>query len=479
MNSPEPDSDIFNIRRVNECIVSAKDKPVPKMLFGEFWSEGELAILFADTGKGKSILAVQIAESIARGQSIGPLEMTAKPQKVLYFDFELTDKQFEMRYSAEPKKGGERLRGHYRFSDKFYRADLRRNRELPPGFKTFEQYVRSRLEPAIRANGARVVIIDNITYLRGPNDTARDSLPLVRELCRLKEELGLSILVIAHTPKRDSARRITVNDLQGSKVLSNFADSIFAIGQSGIDSGIRYLKQLKQRSSEMLYDASYVPAFEIKKQGGNFLSFVFRKFSEEARHLSGAMDRVRQERAEVVAGMSKEGMSQRGIAAELGISAASVNRYLHMASPWNDDDAYNDDFYEDEEEEEETGPPPGEIAREEAARKQRAIEARGHTNNYMMSIGQRMPDEDKDGDEDEKDDEEAPISDKVDEPGEGSPPAGGGVEASSDDARAPGVRDDLDKPGKLVEIGELNRDESGRLRRRMAWGWNYCADALK
>ena len=459
MNPPEPDSDLFNIRRVNECIASAKVKPMPRMLFGEFWSEGELAILFADTGKGKSILAVQIAESIARGRSIGPLEMTAKPQKVLYFDFELTDKQFEMRYSAEPNKGEERLRRHYRFSEKFYRADLRRNRELPPEFKTFEQYVRSRLGPAIRARGARVVIIDNITFLRGSNDTARDSLPLIRELCRLKEELGLSILVIAHTPKRDSSRRITVNDLQGSKVLSNFADSIFAIGQSGIDSGIRYLKQLKQRSSEMLYDASYVPAFEIKKRDGNFLSFVFRKFSEEARHLSGAMDKVRRERAQVVSEMSKEGMSQRSIAADLGISAASVNRYLHMASPWNDD-AYNDDFYEEEEEQEPPPPPtPEEIAREEAEMKRRMIESRRETYKYMRSIGLRMPDDDED---DEKDKD---------------PTARDGQ--SSEDIHSTGEPDEPGKPGKRVEIGQLDRDEKGRLRRRTAWGWDYCAEALE
>jgi hypothetical protein len=66
MNSPEPDSDLFNIRRVNECIASAKHQPIPKMLFGEFWSEGELAILFADTGKGKSIL-----ETTTRGPGMG------------------------------------------------------------------------------------------------------------------------------------------------------------------------------------------------------------------------------------------------------------------------------------------------------------------------------------------------------------------------------------------------------------------------
>jgi predicted transcriptional regulator len=466
MNPSEPD--LFNIRRVNECIASAKEKPVPKMLFGEFWSEGELAILFADTGKGKSILAVQIAESIARGHSIGPLGMTAKPQKVLYFDFELTEKQFEMRYSAEPKKGEERLRRHYRFSEKFYRADLRRNRELPPEFKTFEQYVRSRLAPAIRSKGARVVILDNITYLRGPNDTARDSLPLIRELCRLKEEMNLSILVIAHTPKRDSSRRITVNDLQGSKVLSNFADSIFAIGQSGIDSGIRYLKQLKQRSSEMLYDASYVPAFEIKKRDGNFLSFVFRKFGEEARHLSGALDTVRRERAQVVSEMSKEGMSQRAIAADLGISAASVNRYLHMASPW-DDDAYNDDFYEEEEEQEPPPPPtPEEIAREEAVMKQRMIESRRETYKYMRSVGLRMPDDDYDEEEDPMARYGLPgLDDELKELRKGSPPARGGVAAASADR------------GGRVEPGQLDRDEKGRLRRRTNWGWDYCAEALE
>ena len=477
-----PDSGLFNIRRVNECIASAKEKPVPKMLFGEFWSEGELAILFADTGKGKSILAVQIAESIARGQSIGPLEMTAKPQKVLYFDFELTDKQFEMRYSAEPEKGEERLRRHYRFSEKFYRADLRRNRELPPEFKTFEQYVRSRLEPAIRSTGAQVVILDNITYLRGPNDTARDSLPLIRELCRLKEELGLSILVITHTPKRDASRRITVNDLQGSKVLSNFADSIFAIGQSGIDSGIRYLKQLKQRSSEMLYDASYVPAFEIKKRGGNFLSFVFRKFGEEACHLSGALDTVRRERAEVVSGMSKEGMSQRAIAADLGISAASVNRYLHMAEPWNDDDAYNDDFYEDVEESLPEDWPEDPEERFQAFLKLYNIpDPRVKEKAALGKTPQAELEEEENEAPVVRDGQSSVDIDEPDEPGKLAEPGqlakpgepGSPIQNPKSTIQNPKTLDDQ------IEVGDIVRDREGRLMKKTFWGWDYSADALE
>src|SRR6476619_4312838 len=82
----------FVVRRAKEWRAEAKERPAPRMLFGEFWLEGELAIMFADTGQGKSILAVQIAESLAAGRSIEPLRCTAAAQKVLYFDFELTDK---------------------------------------------------------------------------------------------------------------------------------------------------------------------------------------------------------------------------------------------------------------------------------------------------------------------------------------------------------------------------------------------------
>jgi transcriptional regulator with XRE-family HTH domain len=384
------DLSLIDIQLTDDWVESAKGLPEPKALFGEFWLEGELAILFADTGKGKSALAVQIADSIARGTAIEPFEMSAKAQKVLYLDFELTRKQFEMRYSADAK-GEETRRKHYKFSRKFYRAEIRRNRELPEGFNRLEQYVRAALEPAVRLCGAKVLIVDNLSFLRGPSDTARESLPLMRELIRMKEALGLSILVIAHTPKRDTSRRITVNDLQGSKVLSNFADSIFAIGQSGIDAGIRYLKQLKARSAEMLYDASHVPAFELKKRDGNFLGFVFRKFSEEAQHLKTATDAVRQERAQVVAEMSKEGMSQRAIASELGVSAASVNRYLHMAEPWSDE-RYNDDFLEVEEAEEKEAAP-GQSTDEEL------FKADPHAY-YLKRFG-RTPDEESDEEEDE------------------------------------------------------------------------------
>lgn len=85
----------FIAKPANQWIEEARLRPIPKMLFGELWYEGELCILFADTNTGKSILAVQIADSISKGEPICNFQLEVAPQKIVYFDFELSDKQFE------------------------------------------------------------------------------------------------------------------------------------------------------------------------------------------------------------------------------------------------------------------------------------------------------------------------------------------------------------------------------------------------
>lgn len=81
---------LFTTLPANTWIKQAKSRPIPKMLFSEFWYERELCILFSDTNLGKSILAVQIANSISKGKHIPGFKLEARKQPVLYFDFELT-----------------------------------------------------------------------------------------------------------------------------------------------------------------------------------------------------------------------------------------------------------------------------------------------------------------------------------------------------------------------------------------------------
>ena len=108
----------FVSRTAIECLRESKNKPVPKMIFDEFWSEGELCICFAEPGAGKSIKGVQIAQSAASGMPIHGFRIGIEAQPVAYFDYELSLKQFERRYSTHTE-GADLYENHYNFSDNF------------------------------------------------------------------------------------------------------------------------------------------------------------------------------------------------------------------------------------------------------------------------------------------------------------------------------------------------------------------------
>ena len=312
---------LFLVRTANRCIEDAQSRPIPKTLFGEFFFEGELCILFADTNLGKSILAVQIGDSISRGRAIPGFKMEAAAQTVLYFDFELGDKQFEARYSQD-------FANHYAFSDQFHRAEIDPDAVLPDAYKdNFEAFLNFSLEEAIKETGASVLILDNLTYLKNETEKAKDALPLMKHLKALKSKYGLSILALAHTPKRDLSKPITRNDLQGSKMLINFCDSSFAIGESHSDKSARYLKQIKARNTEIIYDSENVLLCQISKIS-NFLQFEFLGFAQERDHLKAQSENDRETLIEKAKELSAQGRSQREISAQLGISLGAVNKYL-------------------------------------------------------------------------------------------------------------------------------------------------------
>jgi hypothetical protein len=266
---------LFTLKPASRWIEQAKNRPIPQKLFGGFWFEGELCILFADTNLGKSILAVQIANSISKGEQIGGFILEAPKQPVLYFDFELSDKQFETRYSLN-------FGQHYNFDDNFIRVEINQDAETPNN--DFEAFLNYSLERSIQETGAKILIIDNITYLKNETEKAKDALPLMKHLKALNKKFGLSILTLAHTPKRDLAKPITKNDLQGSKMLMNFCDSSFTIGESHSDKNLRYLKQIKQRNTEQIYDAENIVVCKIDKPF-NFLMFDFVEYGTEREHL--------------------------------------------------------------------------------------------------------------------------------------------------------------------------------------------------
>jgi hypothetical protein len=141
--------------------------------------------------------------------------------------------------------------------------------------------------------------------------------------------------VLAHTPKRrNPSSPLSANDLHGSKLLINFADSAFAIGTSSTDSCLRYLKQIKQRSTAQVYGDDNVCLCRIKKPG-NFLQFQFEGNSPEHPHLLFACSQQRTRNRpnhelliQKIAELSAKGFSQRQISRELHIALGLVNKLM-------------------------------------------------------------------------------------------------------------------------------------------------------
>ena len=314
-------SGLLKVQTARLWLEEASKRPIPQMLFSEFWFEGELCMLFADTNVGKSILAVQLGDSISRGVPIPGFRLESSPQKVLYVDFELSDKQFEARYS-------EGFKQHYSFTDGLLRAEL----VIPPALEESEGHlealVHAALAKSIVETGAKVLIIDNITYLSQETERARHALPLMKHLKALQRKYDLSILTLAHTPKRDLTKPLTRNDLQGSKMLINFCDSAFAIGESTQDSRVRYLKQIKARSTEVKYHSDQVCVCELTKPS-NFLHFRWLSYGEEIEHLKQLSESDKEQRIGHALEMKANGASNVAIAQAFGVGESTVRYWFN------------------------------------------------------------------------------------------------------------------------------------------------------
>ena len=296
---------VMSIKTANRTILEASQLPTPRALWDSFWYEGELSCLFADSNVGKSILAVQIADRIARTDN------------VLYLDFELSEKQFQLRYTNEHGKP-------YTFPEKLYRVSLDCNSLLEADF---EEAIMGGIEQMALQTGCKIFIVDNLTYLCCAMEKGDAAGRLMIQLNNLKKKYGLSVLVLAHTPKRSLDCPITSNDLAGSKRLYNFFDSVFAIGKSAQDGELRYVKQLKVRYGTFSHDADNVIIYEIEKVDA-FLQFVFRGYSTEKEHLKKLGDNESSQRDCQILQLSRSGKSVREIASQVNCGKSTVSRII-------------------------------------------------------------------------------------------------------------------------------------------------------
>ncbi len=302
---------VFEISTVNELLARAVKPARP--LFGDMWLTGELAVMFAEAGCGKSVLAAQIADSIARGAALKPMDAKPRRQKVIYLDLESTREQFCSRYRHDD--GGFKP---YKFSDNFVLARLAD--VVEPGVAD--------IEAVIESTGAKVLIIDNLAHLmkgHSSNETAR----LMRELRRLCRRDGISILLLVHSRPASLRRGIEARDLPFAEVISAFADNVFAVGRVGAAASERYIKHLRPGAGAHVFGAAHVPWFRIRKRS-NFTYFEFRGFAREGALRLSDGDRREWQLIDRIAELKRLGLPVRSIAKALDMSKTTVQKYSVM-----------------------------------------------------------------------------------------------------------------------------------------------------
>lgn len=297
----------------------ASSEPDPLQLFGPLLHEGELTIFFASSNTGKSALAVQLGDAISRGASVFPElpNQKADPVPVQYIDFELSKKQFEARYKDHDT--GQ----HKAFSSFFYRAEI--NRDALADKPDFTNAILDEIEEQARDFG--LIIIDNLTTLLTEQEKSSNSGHLMARLNQVKKQTGCSILLIAHTPKRNHSEPLTMNDLAGSANLSNLADSVFALGQNNQSKETKYLKQINTRSAAEMLSADSVATVQIEKAGPD-LRFEFIQFQQERDHLKDQDEAQAEQLKADAQQLYDEGYSYKAIGDKLGIGKSKVYRII-------------------------------------------------------------------------------------------------------------------------------------------------------
>lgn len=324
-----------------------------KQLFGPFWQADEVAVLYARPGVGKTALAVQIAESLARGRPIEPFTDVPEgsevaPKRVLYLDFELTREQFSVRYCVSSEADGTAV-DKYEFRNEYLRrTELWWNGRLIDGYEDFTDMLFTDIENRVDEHNSEVLIVDNITFLsRSSTVNSSIAFRLMNRLQQLKKDRFISILAVAHTPKLAAHRPLTENDLQGSIDLAKVADSMFVVGASHRESDVRYVKHIKARTGRIVHGECNVVMYRLHKFDfaakmseptgkPNFFGFDFVGFDREWKHLAEPLNIARAKRRPRSSGqmidcarsLRKQGLSISVIAERLGVGKSTAHRYL-------------------------------------------------------------------------------------------------------------------------------------------------------
>lgn len=268
---------VFLTKDANTLIKDAQNEPMPRTLVGELIYENEQTILFASTNLGKSILATQMAISVSSGIDLNLgngliLKNEVGKVNTLLFDFELSDRQFLKRI------------GNKILPSKLYISKIERGKIIEGKPKEIFNLLKIESESI----DAKFIIVDNISKIGDKLEEGDKAVEFMSALWDLARHDNYSILIIAHTPKRDRKEPITADSMSGSSKLSQLADSIIGINEFNSNKeGQVYIKQIKTRNDVIKYGKSNVICTNITQDKDGFVKHEMFALDYEYNALHG------------------------------------------------------------------------------------------------------------------------------------------------------------------------------------------------
>ena len=295
------------------CIVNNPDNySESENIFGDYIHQGDLALVVGTTNSGKTLLACDIALANNNNLCYWDEPMANRSRKTIYIDEEQSDSQIARRYEKLLEcTSGDLIRG--RFTEAEYDSCI-------------EDRLFAIENLVCRNNHTELLIIDNLMCMLNDGNSVKQAKQFILGLKRIKEKYDLTVILVAHLSKRNGKSPIEIKDILGSSVITNYADSIIAVGNSCEGDHIKYLKQLKSRSSIKM---SEVAVMEIAEEP--YLHFEFREYDIEENLLpkkSVSRSSISPIIGETILRLKEEGCSVRNIADQLSLSKSAVGRFL-------------------------------------------------------------------------------------------------------------------------------------------------------
>lgn len=288
--------------------------PIPFVLENIIYEE-ELFILVGEANVGKSLSLIQLADAISKGSTW--CSILTNKYNVLYHDCEMNTRQITHRYTNT-------TRTPYNFSNNFFRSVM----STDYSNENFIYDFLLEVSKLIINEDIKVILIDNLSSIFPDFERAVDAKVFMNQLRNLKNKFQVTIIIAAHTPKtKDPTREFSLDNIEGSKQVSNAIDSAGCLVNSRTNSEVIYFKQLKVRNEGFVYSNERVLLLR-KTKSDNFLKLEKIGESTEREQLSRENDRENENLKKKILGNSiKLDISNVQLSKLFGVSEGTIRNW--------------------------------------------------------------------------------------------------------------------------------------------------------